>query len=388
MPTHKSHSIQRLGFLDWLRAAGIIAVVLYHAVLEIFSDAVSWRGAWWNPGEPSPGAAITGLLLHWSYVPSMFFLISGYLIHRSVTRRPDDSPAPLLIRRVSRLYVAYLVALVLFAAVWPWTRLSLTPEGMMQFATHALLIFNFSSATLWEINPSFWYIATEVQLCALYPVWLRAARRWGWRRTVISLLALSLVVRATAAGLAWRWYGAPELLDNMWALYSFPANIGSWALGAWLAEQQRLGALRRPSLLLVVGMPLVGLLFAVTRPLVSLLPFVMAIAYYFLVRWLLTRPSSAPAAHGSWFVAPLRFVGTLTLGAYLLNQPMLDRVVPWLLPYFSHKTVLLFVSSGVTMVLVLPAAWLLLRTVEEPLSRLVDRTLERLRQPDLTPDQA
>jgi peptidoglycan/LPS O-acetylase OafA/YrhL len=85
--------------------------------------------------------------------------------------------------------------LLIFGLLYPSTRLGNAGTNLEQVAYHALLLFNFVQQTLWGINPSFWYVATEIQLCLPYPFVLFGIRRIGWTCTLAALQILELGTR-------------------------------------------------------------------------------------------------------------------------------------------------------------------------------------------------
>ena len=167
----------------------------------------------------------------------MLLVLSGFSVHRSHLRHPEEPLPRYFARRVIGLYPPYLVAILLFALVLPWTRVDLfraeagrQSEGLMQVVTHLFLVHNWSERTFTGLNPSLWTLAVEVQLYALYPALLWIRRAAGWKRTLWILGSLEVTVRLTSE----LFRGDPTLHRIL--IGSPFAYWFCWGLGAYLAD--------------------------------------------------------------------------------------------------------------------------------------------------------
>ena len=189
MADSKNH----LAFLDHVRGIAIVLVFLFHALgTACGHDQLPW-GPWFREFSVSKSFLILlPLSIGWSGV-AVFFVVSGFCIHLSFKKKPDWSD--FLVRRFFRIYPPYVLAVLLFALVVPWTRLGLSFSGAVQFGSHLALIHNFDNRILFGICPAFWSIAVEVQLYLLYPILVALVARLGWNRSLIYIAALEIVLR-------------------------------------------------------------------------------------------------------------------------------------------------------------------------------------------------
>jgi peptidoglycan/LPS O-acetylase OafA/YrhL len=159
---------------------------------------------------------------------ALFFVLSGFCIHYAGFSRRTFSARDFFWRRFLRLYPAYLVALIVFSCLEKW--LPYRYFNVWQVVSHLLLIHNFTHATFFGINGSFWSLAVEAQFYLLYPLLLYANSKWGMTRSVVAALGLNLIaflyLSVTKA--------APVPVHPTW---SFPlVTWCDWILGAALAE--------------------------------------------------------------------------------------------------------------------------------------------------------
>ncbi|HTV40269.1 MAG TPA: acyltransferase [Candidatus Sulfotelmatobacter sp.] len=230
-----------IDFLDQVRGIAILSVFLVHAFGQSFGVAVlPWNG--WHAGFGAPKLFLLLLPLSYGFAGvSIFFVVSGFCIHLSFHQHPDWRA--FFIRRFFRIYPPYLFALLLFAIFLPWTRVGHTfAHQVFQIGLHAMLLHNFSSATLGSINPNFWSIAVEVQLYLMYPLLIWGVSRWGWSKFLACLAVMEFGLRGFLRFLPaltgthtdnW-WQGIPVVyawLTGFPLIYWF-----SWAIGAALAD--------------------------------------------------------------------------------------------------------------------------------------------------------
>lgn len=85
----------------------------------------------------------------------------------------------------------------------------------------------------WGINPSFWSIAVEVQLYALYPLLVALVARFGWRRSLLAIAILEITLRLLDGVLfTMRGAGLPRWIGGSPFIYWF-----SWSIGAFVADR-------------------------------------------------------------------------------------------------------------------------------------------------------
>lgn len=162
----------------------------------------------------------------------IFFVISGYCIHRGGALRLAKNPDYRLdignfwIRRFARIYPVLLAALVLTLAL-DWNSLQLTPVShkIRDIGLQAFLVNLFSlqgvAGHTYGSNGALWTLSLEVQFYAIYPLLFALRRRIG----MTSVLATIAVINIASA------YVLERHDIQFFTSYWF-----SWALGAWIAD--------------------------------------------------------------------------------------------------------------------------------------------------------
>lgn len=202
--------------LDGARLVAAALVVLTHAAF--LSGAVNSAGLWGHlMGRGDFGVAI-------------FFVLSGYLLHRGLVRDPRSLSTQHLrtyaVRRAARILPAYwLVLAVVAIATGPSARDLLLHALTLQIYVHHSLIPAFSQS---------WSIATEVSFYAVLPLLalaLAAARRRN------PDLPVSILTAFLPVGVALTWLASSaDLLHDIPYERWLPARSASFALGMLLAE--------------------------------------------------------------------------------------------------------------------------------------------------------
>ena len=162
-----------------------------------------------------------------------FFVVSGFCIHLSHQRSKDKGWLLFINRRFFRIYPPYLLAICTFFFLWPWGSFSIdTYSRALQLGTHLLAVHNFNGQTASGINFSFWSIAIEIQLYAIYPLMLFITRKAGWRRGLFVIALIEILIRSSQSVL-----GVIMGVTLPRYLISTPFTFWfSWAIGAYLAE--------------------------------------------------------------------------------------------------------------------------------------------------------
>ncbi|MFL9915713.1 acyltransferase [Paraburkholderia fungorum] len=162
----------------------------------------------------------------------IFFVISGYCIHRGGAVRLANNPDYRLdtgnfwVRRFARIYPVLLAALVLTLAL-DWVSLQLPPVNhkIREIGLQAFLVNLFSlqgvAGHTYGSNGALWTLSLEVQFYAIYPLLFAVRRRLG----MTSVLAIVAVVNVVSA------YVLERHDIQFFTSYWF-----SWTLGAWIAD--------------------------------------------------------------------------------------------------------------------------------------------------------
>ncbi|ANB72791.1 acyltransferase [Paraburkholderia phytofirmans OLGA172] len=162
----------------------------------------------------------------------IFFVISGYCIHRGGALRLAKNPDYRLdtgnfwVRRFARIYPVLLAALVLTFAL-DWFSLQLPPVNhkIREIGLQAFLVNLFSlqgvAGKTYGSNGALWTLSLEVQFYAIYPLLFALRRRLG----MTSVLAIVAAINVVSA------YVLERHDIQFFTSYWF-----SWTLGAWIAD--------------------------------------------------------------------------------------------------------------------------------------------------------
>ncbi|RKF33469.1 acyltransferase [Paraburkholderia fungorum] len=162
----------------------------------------------------------------------IFFVISGYCIHRGGALRLAKNPGYRLdagnfwVRRFARIYPVLLAALVLTFAL-DWVSLQFPPVNhkIREIGLQAFLVNLFSlqgvAGKTYGSNGALWTLSLEVQFYAIYPLLFALRRRLGMT-SVLGIVALINVVSA-------------YMLERH-DIQFFTSYWFSWMLGAWIAD--------------------------------------------------------------------------------------------------------------------------------------------------------
>lgn len=349
--------------LDSIRGLAIIFVFVFHSLGTSFGhDQLPW-GPWFRKFTVTPAfLCLLPATFGWIGV-AIFFVVSGFCVHLSFLRRPDW--LHFFWRRFFRIYPPYLGALLIFALGFPMSRLRFVSSyDVRQLISHIGLFHNYDERSLFGINPSFWSIAVEVQLYALYPFLVFLAGRFGWRRSLIGIAGIEITLRLIfGLAIAFGIEGLPAWLGNSPFLYWF-----SWSSGALIAERHfRSIPFVMPSgcIFLIGASAVASNFFKPTANLVFLL-------FALLTAGLLTRLLQAsaggiplPRMVGAYFER----VGLASFSIYLLHQPLLSvvpRVVSKVAPSEYFHPSLMFCLCLLSWIVIFPVARLYYRWVELP----------------------
>jgi peptidoglycan/LPS O-acetylase OafA/YrhL len=328
---------QHVDFLDQARGLAIVAVMLFHTLATACGQGEPpWNG-WFRD--------FSGRDSSWWWLPfsfgqegvAIFFVVSGFCIQMSFQqqgRRWRD----FFIRRFFRIYPAYLAALLIFSAflqmghdAGSW----LNGGFWLQVLTHLFLVHNFLPRTFFGINGSFWSLAVEAQLYLLFPALLFLAFRLGWRRTLVALGGVELLIRGLE-GLV-RTAGWDATLGGRMVAGLAASPLGywfSWTLGAFLADAY----LNHQPIPLARSAPAGWLALAVASYFVKpLWPFcfpLFAVVTAMVIGRRLGGAASPVRAPG-FLMASLKKIGWWSYSLYLLHEPLLQvcsYAVDWFFP--------------------------------------------------------
>ncbi|WP_321857379.1 acyltransferase [Burkholderia cenocepacia] len=238
---HKEHVI------DAMRGFAALLVAYFHCRQVVWVGMQSFHHAYGHALSPGAIAGYLTFPFAWGSagVP-IFFVISGYCIHRNAALKLAANPAYRLdapnfwLRRFARIYPVLLAAL-LFTLALDAVSLQIEPVshkirdvGLVAFLVNLFSLQGVAGYT-YGSNGALWTLSLEVQFYAIYPLLFALRRRIGMPAVVA---AVALVNVASA------W-----LLERH-DLQFFTSYWLSWTIGAWIADvraQQSRGTAVVPS---------------------------------------------------------------------------------------------------------------------------------------------
>jgi peptidoglycan/LPS O-acetylase OafA/YrhL len=322
--------------LDAIRGIAIFGVFLVHSLETAFGfSGLQWNGLF-RDFATSKAFLLLYPLTYGHGGVAVFFVVSGFCIHLSHATSSNKRWSYFANRRFFRIYPPYLFALLVFFFVWPktWAPVSIFSfAGIAQLGTHLFAIHNLDERTLYGINPSFWSIAVELQLYAIYPLLVWLITRLGWGRAIAVAAFLELSIRGCDA------YHSVFLGERLpyWIKYSPFAYWLSWSMGAFVAkcyinDESSLFTRMSPPLLAIVafGTPLF-------RP---------TAAFYFVAVALLTSAVIAQIVAGrirldpeNLFCRHFSRLGVVSFSFYLIHQPILFLFPYYIRPAFPYLNI-------------------------------------------------
>jgi peptidoglycan/LPS O-acetylase OafA/YrhL len=310
--------------LDYVRGIAIISVLFFHTLATVFGYAeLPWNGWWRDFSVPPSFLCLLPFSFGQAGVP-IFFVVSGFCIHLTFQQQRQSWPG-FFIRRFFRIYPPYLAALVfvifLISANSGFNFSN--PAIWTQWLTHLFLLHNFRSDTFFGINGSFWSLAIEAQLYAVYPLLLFLVAKTGWRKTMFLLAGLEVLIQGLSA-----LTQTPAMANRIpgrifFALAGSPFGYWfSWSLGALIADT----FLKKERLPFQKISPLWPLAAAImsyfVKPLYPFMFLLTALTTAIAVSRLLNRDGQkieTPLPAG----AILKNVGLWSYSIYLLHEPLL-----------------------------------------------------------------
>ncbi|HEX5823660.1 MAG TPA: acyltransferase [Candidatus Limnocylindrales bacterium] len=261
--------------LDGLRAAAAGMIVLHHAGPLVFGSDIA-------------GGLDVGVML--------FFALSGYVLYRSFGPR-DVAVAPYLLRRVARIWPAYLVAAFGVAVFLQPSYLS-APLGLLTMGNSPLEVI--------------WTLRLELGFYCLLPLIARFLRSQSFRRRLIVLGWLACISLA---------FGSLVPMGS-----AIPVGLAVWAFvpGMIVADVSltRPDLLRRTGAIAAAGIALIGLSVIANAPYPD---FAGGIGAALLLPWF----AAWQPARLTPFVAA---AGGISYSVYLWHLPLIHVFGLWAIP--------------------------------------------------------
>lgn len=352
-----------LANIEWLRGLAALLVVCVHSRL------IFWVGMhrFWELHGPTLGVAQFFAYLSFPFawgsigVP-LFFVISGYVIHRkpaqliATGQAGGFSTLDFYRRRFFKIYPTLLAALVITVLLDNLSNTFIPPYHRLHgatdnhdaetffgnlFATQGMLVSTLGS------NGALWTLALEIQFYALFPLlyWLR--NRIG----IFGCLGVVAVINVAS------YFAFQQQNYTMFGAYYL-----SWFLGVFIADREAHGALKlNPKL----GAAAAVVFFAAGCAILSRSNYAAFQLWSITAASVIVLTRNASFERG-WPSRALRKVGEFSYSLYAIHVPVLTVFACWLFEYEPQVTV----TAAAVMVLVcMPFGWVLYRLVERPSSR-------------------
>jgi peptidoglycan/LPS O-acetylase OafA/YrhL len=225
--------------IEALRGFAALLVAYFHCRQVTWIGMGAFHASHASLANPGTIAAWLTLPVAWGSagVP-IFFVISGYCIHRSGAARLFANPDFRLdarqfwLRRVVRIYPVLLAALLLtFAADSISLTLQPVSHKILDIGPRAFLVNLFSlqgvAGKTYGSNGALWTLSLEVQFYLLYPLVFALRRRFGLGAVIAGIAAINVISALTL---------------ERHELIFFTSYWFSWILGAWIAEARLRGS--------------------------------------------------------------------------------------------------------------------------------------------------
>jgi peptidoglycan/LPS O-acetylase OafA/YrhL len=229
----RAASVSKDHVIDAMRGFAALLVAYFHCRQVAWVGMQAFHQSVGHSFSLSAIAAYLTFPIAWGSagVP-IFFVISGYCIHRGGALRLASNPDYRLdagnfwVRRFARIYPVLLAALVLtFALDWFSVQLPPVSHKIREIGWQAFLVNLFSlqgvAGKTYGSNGALWTLSLEVQFYAIYPLLFALRRRIG----MTSVLAIVAVVNVVSA------YVLERHDIQFFTSYWF-----AWTLGAWIAD--------------------------------------------------------------------------------------------------------------------------------------------------------
>ena len=352
-------------WIDFLRGASALAVVLYHVRVDLWVgwnairaqpdqfSAIDKASAWLSVGTPFMGSAVM-----------LFFMVSGFCVHFAYAAggRPFEA-GPYARRRFFRIYPPYLA---IIAVTFIIERLALAlytvPGSSWQTIVKTIFMvqnYGFAAGQM-SANPSLWSLPVEAELYLAYPLFLWCCANYGFKVTMSSVAIISVGVLLIS--LQFPWDSGVFHPD-----YNFLLFWIIWCGGALLAEMLKRDRLPRWNFgltALMICLLLIALVADLKRVPVGVHHLLWGAFYFLLMLWGLCK-AEALRAVPIWLQKPILSIGVFSYALYLVHFPLFHLLGAMWVHQFGAKPAN-FLVSLVFVALSLPVAALFYRWFELP----------------------
>jgi peptidoglycan/LPS O-acetylase OafA/YrhL len=384
--TGKNRAHQHLVFLDECRGVAIILVLFCHSTLN-FSGVLN-EGLF-NPvkflsltfsGKVSLPIFVEFLFFYpcracgWLAVAA-FFVISGFCIYLSYSQPAKPDLGAFYVRRFFRIYPPYVLALLLFGLLFPYSQIVFSRwSDWVRLLAHLLLVHNLS-VYLGAVSASYWTIAVETQLYLLFPILLILVRRYSFTKAlwILGIIQFSLqAITAVSFGL---YHPPPFLISASPFFYWFSWSVGAALCDAYLKGEPLPFQRVPPWLWFMAALATSG--FAAHEFCFAF----FALATVSLFARILAKGDSDEKR--TWFGELLRRTGVYSYSIYLIHHPLLVAVMEnykRFFPGIESSPILMFCAGLSSALIIFPLGALCFYFLEKPSIAYGKRVLQRRSQ--------
>jgi len=359
---------RHLARIDAVRGFAALTVALMHIRL------VNWVGMreYWTTHRfdlsISSALAYLSFPLIWGYIGvPIFFVISGYVIHRGSKNIEPGlvHGGRFLVRRIVRIYPTFIAAMLI---TWYCDSLARSNNVSTQWLgdTSALNASRNLAALVGIVGTPFgsnlplWTLAIEIQFYAVYPLALIAWRWLGPEKMLLATLLLGV---------------AGYLLLHRHGLSAFPLYYFSWWLGAYVADKNGKRPSSRLPLFISVFLLLLGCGAFLARfdlATHNLWSIGFAILLWYMLNANAESPNVRPEqARSSWVQKALQKCGDFSYSLYAVHMPIVVLINFVLFDGLKKEGILLAVLPALAATLLV--SYLVYRCVEVPSIRMLKR---------------
>ncbi len=356
--------------LDCLRAFAFLCVYASHVAIHFRAGDVVYGTDRLVLVNPTPLQFVLAFFRFGWIGVAFFFVLSGFCIHyATLHRREPFRVGDFYGRRFLRIYPAYIVTVLVYAALHRW--LPFPYFNGWNVLAHAVMLHNFLKATIFGIDGPLWSLAVEMQFYLLYPLLMVLMRRWGGaERCLVLGLALNVGMQLYLE------FGKKSGFNPVSVGWCFPlVTWCDWILGVCLAEAyvQRRRLFHWEGAWLVFSAALLVLAF--TFKILDAQAYLFGSVFFAVLMQRYLREQG-----------PLRLVeralvpiGIISYSLYLWHQPLLHLVNVWGKRYaFTHEPYgHLAWTLGISTVLTALIGLVSYRVLEVGAPRLIRRFLQR-----------
>ena len=311
-----------------------------------------------------------GLLLYGGHqAVILFFLLSGFVLFQPYARGRSVSPAAFIVKRVCRIYLPYLGALVFFVFSYLVFFRAQRPAGLSELyswrpLTHPALLTLIRDHILFlgffhrdYLNGATWTLAEEMRISLIFPFLAWFVLRCRTRTALLSALGCSIVVSVAIHLLHHRTPFEPFHYASLFVLGAVLASRRLDLITFWQRIGRRIQTLIACVAVLCAGYALMAMQHFPRLVTEEAADWVIALSVaVFLIA----------ALADTWFTRMLRhkitvYLGTISYGIYLLHLPVLFVLVNLL---WTHVPA--FWIFGLALALTLALAQLFYVYLERP----------------------